>query len=379
MTAQNGNIRLLLKLVLAAAVVVAVVVVALQRFSDVAVVAPVKRDKAVNAVPGSVTVFADKGIQELKFDVSGRVEICEALDPGRPFKKGDVLIKLDTAELEREIAETKRNFESAQKRREIVLKSNQELTVAEKNLANYERLLKRGDVSEESVEGLRRGLQALKTKIDLEDFDNEKAKVDFASLMKTKETQLAKMSIVALEDGVVEGAMVRRGALISAGAPVALVSSNERVVTAKISEENFGSIKLGQKAKVRLLIYPGEAPFDAKVSKILPSADEATQRYTVYLDVAVDPKRLKHNSTGQVTITVDEHDDRPLVPRRAIFNGNNVFVMKDGRLELRQIDVGFVSLSTAEVNKGLAPGELVVVENIDQFRHGQRVRVAAAK
>ena len=379
MTAQNGNIRLLLKLVLAAAVMVAVVVVALQRFSDVAVVAPVKRDKAVNAVPGSVTVFADKGIQELKFDVPGRVEICEALDPGRPFKKGDVLIKLDTAELEREIAETKRNFESAQKRREIVLKSNQELTVAEKNLANYERLLKRGDVSEESVEGLRRGLQALKTKIDLEDFDNEKAKVDFASLMKTKETQLAKMSIVALEDGVVEGAMVRRGALISAGAPVALVSSNERVVTAKISEENFGSIKLGQKAKVRLLIYPGEAPFDAKVSKILPSADEATQRYTVYLDVAVDPKRLKHNSTGQVTITVDEHDDRPLVPRRAIFNGNNVFVMKDGRLELRQIDVGFVSLSTAEVNKGLAPGELVVVENIDQFRHGQRVRVAAAK
>ena len=54
MTAKNGNISLILKFVLAAAVVAGGVVIAWQRLSDTAVVAPVTRGKAVSAVSGSV-------------------------------------------------------------------------------------------------------------------------------------------------------------------------------------------------------------------------------------------------------------------------------------------------------------------------------------
>ena len=379
MTANHGNIRLLLKLALAAAVVVALVVLGLQRLSDTAVVQAVTRGTAVSAVPGSVLVTADKGIRELKNEVPGRVASCEALDPGHSFKKGDVLLQLDTSELDREMKLAEEGFKAQQEKRKFLLETNHDRELAEKALATGERLQKQGDVSADRVEELRRGVQALKDKFRGEEIDNDKAKTDFENGLESKRILKKKMSVVAQEDGMVSGVLVAPGALINAGQPVATIMSNGRVVTAKISEENFGAIKVGQKAKVRLLIYGSAPPFDAVVSKLLPNADEATQLYTVFLDVAVDPVRLVPGSNGQVTITVAERPNQPLVPRRALFNGSHVFVVKDGRVQLRKLDIGFISLSNAEVLGGLVPGELVIVENIDQFRDGQRVRVATEK
>lgn len=380
MTAQNGNIRLILKLVLAAVVVGVVGVFALQRFSDPVVVVPVTRGPAVSAVPGSIDVSADQGgIRPLKSELGGRVESCEALFPDARFKKGDVLMKLDSSDLEREIAETKRNFDFLQEDRKRNLAANTDLEVAKENLANQERVLQGGGVSLEVVKGYRRALEAIQHRLKIEEARNEKAKADYDALMETKAIQLKRMSVVAQEDGIVKDVQVWTGALISSGASVATFVSNKRLVAAKISEENFGAISLGQKAKVRLLSYPSEAPFDAVVSKILSVADETTQRYTVYVDVAIDPARLIHGSTGQVTITVGERQNALLVPRRALFNSDNVFVVKDGRVHARQIKLGYLNLNTAEVLEGLKEGELVVVENIDQFRNGQRVRVEPAK
>ncbi len=380
MTAQNGNIRLILKLVLAAAVVGAVGVFALQRFSDPVVVAPVIRGPAVSAVPGSIEVSADQGgVRPLKCELGGRVESCEALSPNAVFKKGDVLMKLDASDLRREIAETKRNFESAQAERQLLLDANIEREVAKETLANHVRLLERGDVSAETVKASRRVVEAIENKFKIEEFKNQKAKDDYKALMETKDIQLKRMSLVAEEDGVVKDVMVWNGALISAGAPVATFVSNKRLVAARISEENFGAIRLGQDAKVRLLSYPSEPAFNAKVSKILSVADETTQRYTVYVDVEIDPARLIHGSTGQVTITVGRRENALLVPRRALFNSDNVFVVKDGRVQTRQIKLGYLDLNRAEVMAELNEGDLVIVENIDQFRAGQRVRVPTAK
>ncbi len=380
MQAKTGNIRLLLKLALAAVVVGAAAVGALQRFSDTVVVAPVTRGAAVSAVPGSIEVSADQGgIRPLKSELGGRVEWCEALTPDAHFKKGDVLVKLDATDLVREIDETKRNFESLQQERKLLLAANIELEVAKETLANHERLLARGDLSAETVKATRRGVDAIVSKFKIEEFKNDKAKADYDALMETKNIQLKRMSVIAQEDGIVKDVLVWTGALIGSGSPVATFVSNKRLVAAKVSEENFGAIRLGQKAKVRLLSYPGEAPFDAVVSKILSVADETTQRYTVYVDVAIDPARLIHGSSGQITITVGERQNALLVPRRALFNSDNVFVVKDGRVQVRQLKLGYMDLNRAEVLAGVNEGEKIVVENIDQFRDGQRVRVPTAK
>jgi HlyD family secretion protein len=79
---------------------------------------------------------------------------------------------------------------------------------------------------------------------------------------------------------------------------------------------------------------------------------------------------------GEVGIVVDEHAARAVVPRRAVFTnaGDNVYVVKDGRVELRKVKKGFVWTTGVEIIEGLSPGDEVIVESLENFHDGERVR-----
>jgi hypothetical protein len=67
-----------------------------------------------------------------------------------------------------------------------------------------------------------------------------------------------------------------------------------------------------------------------------------------------------------------------LIPRRALF-GDNVYAVQNGRVQLRKVEVGYVSSNIAEITKGLSTGEQVVVEDLDKYRDGDRVRPELVK
>lgn len=381
MPATNNNLRIALKLGLGLAVIAALVIMAFLQFRDTAMVATVKRDTAVDIVTGSIVVHADGDLKELKSELGGRVAWCDPLDPGKEFKKDDELMKLDSTDLEREMKQAESDYAVVAERAKIAKENDPELKVATAALNNVQRLHERGEASEEYLAAAQRAVEAVGTKLRLADFDTRQAKINFDTAQAARKRTLDKMTVRAPADGLVQGGMVSPGALIGPSAIVATYYSTARVVLGKVSEDNFSKIQIGQLAKVRLLSY-GSNEFDAKVTKILPFADADTQRYTVYLDVELEAKKLIPFSTGEVTITVGEHANQPLIPRTALFAGidsNYVFVVKGGRVERRKVTPGFVGLNKAEVKEGLAEGEQVIVGNPEDFRDGQHVRVEPAK
>jgi len=380
MFAQKNNGRVLVKVAVALLVVVVAGVFVWRRLESVARVKIVGRGLASDAVTGSVSVAADGGYKEVKSEAGGKVIDAQAINKGEHFKKGDPLVQLDTTDIQRLIDESKRNFEATQKRIEIELKDNPEEKVAEDALETAKRLLRLNNVSEEQVKAAERALNAIRRRLDLAKFDRQKAEDDYKARMEDLELQKKRMTVLAPPvDGEVKEPATWEGALIGQGQVIATVFSNARIVSALISEESFGKIRIGQKARLRLLSQ-GSMSFDAKVSKLLTTAD-ASQRFEVYLDVLVDdPKKIPHllkpGSTGEVTITVDEHPDQIVIPRRARFNNDRVFVVKNGRVEMRKVEIGFdSSLNNLEILKGLKEGEQVIVDNLDQFRDGDRVKV----
>ncbi|MBL9189301.1 MAG: efflux RND transporter periplasmic adaptor subunit [Opitutaceae bacterium] len=336
-----------------------------------AIVKLATRDTAVDAVTGSVSVSADGGIRSLVSEAAGKVIACN-IDPASHFKKGDVLVRLDTKELERQIAEAKRKYDSDKERADLILRNNPKRKVAAERLEDAERLLRLGSTSEGTVKDLRRVLEAIDTEIKIAEFDDKKADADYKAATEAFELLREKMQIRAPFDGTIEGALTWEGALISAGQPVATIYSRDRVVAAKIGEESFGRVRVGQPARLRLLTY-GSRTYEATVSKLLPTADEA-QRFTVHLDVKVAPEQLNHGSTGEVTITIDSRPDQVMIPRRALFDGNQAFVVRNGRVERRTLETGYVALNKVEVRKGLTAGEAVILDNLETFHDGQRVR-----
>lgn len=373
MPAQRNNGNLVLKLVVTLAVLAGAAFLILQNLQGTARVKPVNLDMAVDAVTGSVVVQADGGFKELKSEAAGKVVMAN-IKPGSHFRKGDVLVQLDTTELDRQVAETRRKFESDRARAKIILDNNPEKKVAQEKLETVKRLFQLGNASEDDVKSLQRALDAIETRLKLTDFDDQKAEADFKVAMEGFGLLREKMRVTAPFDGTIhnDGAMTWEGALINAGQAVTQVFSRKRVVVAKISEESFGRVRVGQVARVRLLTY-GSQNFDGVVSELLPTADDA-QRFTVYVDVKADPDVLKPLSTGEVTITVDQRAGQMMILRRAVFDSNKVLIVQDGRVERREVEIGYVALNVVEVRKGLSVGDLVVVDRLDEFRPGQRVR-----
>lgn len=377
MSAQTGSVRNILQVTLALGLLGGAAAAAYLGVRSDAIVAEVTRGKAVSAVTGSVVVHAEGDIRELKTEVSGRVEWSEVLEPGRHFKEGDELLRLDATDVKRQIEKAKRDHDGAREKARILRERNPLREIAREELETMRRLQSRGERSEDQVKTAERALKKIDTDLEIADLETKSGEVEYQESMVTLQRLLDKMTIKAPLDGVVHQSAVWKDAIVNQGAVLATFYSNLRAVVAKIGEESFGQIKLGLPAKVTLLTY-GPEQFDAKVVKILSIAEAETQRYTVFLEVNIAPERLVPFGTGEVRITVGERDNQPLIPRRALTDGSCVFVAKDGVVEKRRVVVGFTALNSVEIREGLAPGELVIVERLEQFRPGQRIRVTKA-
>jgi RND family efflux transporter MFP subunit len=364
----------LLKAILAVAVLVAVVVAAIQYMRPTARVETVVSGEAVDAKPGSVTVKEEYSMQ-MKSQIQGRVLNKDYhLDTGMYVKEGDLLVHLDTSGIEIKIEQAENEYKAAKDRIAVGSPNKYQLETAESDFTNQERLFKMGQVSESDYLKARRAVDTIKQQIEVEKVvDQLNLSTDLNSLESMRH-DMAEMTITAPFEGEVAEVFAHPGDLIDAGSPIVSLITTTRIVEAKISEEDFANIAKGQKAVVTFLPY-GAWEYNGTVTKILPTADPETQRHLVDLNITdIDKSKLIPGITGEVSIVVGTHAAKAIVPRRALLN-ENVFVVKDGKVEVRPVKTGYVWLTGAEVTEGLEPGEQVIVEDLETFRDGDSVRV----
>lgn len=337
----------------------------------VAQVVIASRGKAVDSRPGTVEVKAEFDVV-LKSEVGGRVKTSE-LDIGRRVFKNDVLVTIDSGDVDLEIERIKNELVAAKKRFELGSTLRAEVLNKRDTLDNLERQTKAGAYPAAEFEKERRLYQQLEQKKELDEVNLRLALENLENNLKAREREKSKMIIVAPTDGVVTGVIARVGDLIGSNAPIANLISVGRTIEAKLSEDNFAAIKLGQRASVRFLTF-GNDQYPATISKVLPSADVTTQRYSVYLDVVLPEGRVvMPGLTGEVSIIISERANAVIIPRRALV-GDYVYVVEGGKIALRKVEKGYDSLNQVEILKGVQVGEAVIVEQQDKFRSGERVR-----
>ncbi|MBA4135803.1 MAG: hypothetical protein C0518_00640 [Opitutus sp.] len=341
-----------------------------------ALVATATRGTAVRSVPGTVEVKAEFA-NELKSEVAGRVADT-TLDVGKRVYLGDVLVQLDTGDVDIEIERIRNELVAARRRFELGSTMRADVLNTRDTVANLERQAAAGAYPQAELEKQRRSLQQLEQRMELDEVNLKLALENLENQLRSKEREKQKMTITAPSDGVVTAVFARVGDLIGSNSPIAMIIATTRTVEAKLSEENFAAVKLGQKASVRFLTY-GADQYNATVTKILPSADSATQRYTVFLDVVLPEGRtLVPGLTGEVSIVISERANAVIIPRRALI-GDYVYVLEGSSLARRRVEKGYESLNQVEIVKGLAVDEQVVVEQHDRFRDGDRVRTQSAQ
>lgn len=340
-------------------------------FRQEAATIQVRQGTAVNAVPATVSVRAEYSL-EVRTDFGGR--IAETfLEEGRRVKAGEVLAQMDTADLLLEMERLKIKLKTAEQKQALGSPKRYEVADAEEALANAKRLFEQGQLSEFNFNRQSRNLQRLKDSLALEELAEHERSELLRNNLQGLERKLDKMTVRAPLDGVITRVWAFPGDLIDSHNSIATVVSEGRIVEAEISEERLAEVRSGQEAFVRFLAYRTHK-FDARVDKVLPAADPETQRNVILLIVDIETEWLAPGLSGEASIIVETREDALLIPARALM-GDHVFAVNRGKLELRRVEVGFRSLTQAEILSGLSVGEEVVVEELVRFRDGDRVKI----
>jgi len=337
----------------------------------------VTRGQAVYTVTGSVTVAAES--ESTLASPSGGIVLVDGykISLGQEVKTGELLARLDPGELT--FLKQKTQMDLNQVNSLIApdkkLSSEIQLAITEQDIASNKTLVEHeppffppADYARLQQTAAAQKALAEKERSELE----TNAKV-LENQLKDYDDQLNRLNIVAPYDGFITTVSAHPGDLVTLGAPVAGIISKKLKVEAEVNQDDIAAVHEKENATVTFFAYPGKS-FPATVERVLPSSDKATQRFTVLLEIANPSEDLRAGLTGEVSFAAGEKNNALLIPRRALV-GNNVAVVKNGRVEIRLVQAGILTLTEAEITQGVSEGDVVLTENLDLFRNGDRVRL----
>ncbi len=309
-------------------------------------------------VSGSLTALNQASV---KAKVAGEVMETPFAE-GMQVRRGQVVVRLDTADLRARMATQQATLDDARAR----------LALARKNQDNNLALLKQKFISQNAVDTAQNSVEVAEATVK-----------SAASQLDIARRAVSDASVRAPIDGIISKRMVQPGEKAAPDMPLfVIVSLRQLVLEAQVPASEIPKIAAGQQVDFTVEGFAGR-PFAGKVVRINPAAELGSRAITVYVAVDNPDGALKSGMFAKGGITLQMAASLPLVPVSAIRqqNGAPTVLRIDGdrvisqpvKLGLRNDDEGLV-----QVADGLAAGNRVVVARLDNIRDGSRVRLPGA-
>ena len=206
-------------------------------------------------------------------------------------------------------------------------------------------------------------------------YDLAKAELDIFKAQKvTREVELAKTRIRAPFAGKTGVRRVSEGALVTPTTVLMSLQDLSRIkVDFPLPERYAAEVKPGQ--KFSFTVAGNATRFEGKVQVIEPAVEAATRSLQVR-GVCEQPKGLLPGGFADVTLDLDTVENGFAIPSQAVVpsaKGQGVYVLKDGKAEFRDVEIGLRTAGQVQVLHGLAEGDQVLTTNLLRLRPGVEV------
>ena len=322
-------------------------------------------------------------IYQITAQTGGRI-LAIHTDEGKWVKKGDLLIEIDSVDLPQLLEEAKIAAKKAASEYIASQKEMQSL-LAQKELAKitYRRYLKlkeRSFASKAEYDKAKADLDVVNAQIEATKAHITSAKMEVARANKAVgalEEKLSRFTVHSPVDGYV---IARKAEVAQSVLPsqtiLQIVKPKEVWVRAFIDEKLSGSIKVGQKADIKLRSQY-ERIFKGSVKRIVAQSDPVTQEREV--DVAFNkvPIPFYINEQAEVTISSKTYQNVVKIPAKALTyyqEKAGVWTEKDGHAHF--IPVKILTRDHDEVAvEGIEKNTEILVESSHKkpIKEGSRV------
>jgi len=314
-------------------------------------------------------------------------------DEGTRVAEGQLLATLDDLDVKRALDSAKADHDAA---KAAIADYEVQLRNAQIALHRAEQLQKAGVQTQEALDNATTAVDSLKAKIELakqqvaafesrigvaqQAVDNCTIRAPFAGIVVSKDAQVGEM----VSPNSAGGGFTRTGI-----ATIVDMRSNE--IEVDVNESYIARVVNGQQVTATLDAYP-DKPIPSKVRTVIPTADrqKATvkvritiidlEKYNFILpDMGVKVAFLENEKPAAKDKSKDKGPQAvAFIPKGAVrsdANASFVFLIRDGKVERRAVNLGLDRGTDVAVLAGVTPGDSLVVKGPENLHDGDKVEI----
>ena len=279
------------------------------------------------------------------------------VDQGDQVNKGDVLVRLDTEMLDREISLAKTRIEQIELR----------IQNAEKDFKRLKQLFQQSGVSEKNYDDAEYTYDdAVLEKQAIED------NLEKLLIQKRRSIIRAPYSGVILSKNTDVGGWVQQGSML-----VRLGSTEDLYVRAPVAEDMLQFIGMGEDVDITINAFARKVT--GKVVGIDPVADVKTKNVFVKINIPHQPL-VAENMSAVVFLSSGPQRKLSILKRAALVKHQGsdfVYTVKEGKAAIMPVTVvSYLGDRVAVSDPYIVPGMNVVVEGNERLRPDQPVAIA---
>lgn len=347
---------------------------------------------------------------ELRPLVNGEIiAVNPELKAGSHVSEGDVLFEIDSFHYKGALSEARANLAQARAtlaetearmtaERDQLDAAEMQLTLAQSDLRRAEQLVESGALTEKQVEDRRlivsQREQAVSQRRNNQIIEDAKREQQIASIesltwkVQQAERNLEYTTLRAPFTGVVNNENAEPGRYVSSSDVVASLYDDEALEARfTLTDAQYGRIStdtdplIGRQIRVVWSVGLTSYEYSGRIDRI--AAEIASQRGGVEVVARLDPNgsavQLRPGAFVEIDVPDRTYADSFRLPETALFNGNEVFVVEEGKLARRIVEVAAFDGEDVIILDGLQPGDVVMTTHLTQADDGVQVREPGAR
>lgn len=295
------------------------------------------------------------------FRIGGKI-IERKVDVGAQVKKGQLIARLDAADVKLNAAAAMADVRAAE--------ASHALALAE--IERQRQLYAKKFISASALD-----IKEAELKTSAARLAQVKAQADVSG----NQTQYA--NLTADRDGVVSMIRAEPGQVVEAGeAVVQIANLNETEVMVAVPESRMAAVKVGTPVTVKMWANPNKA-YSGRVREIAPAAESATRAFNVRVSVIDADAEIKLGMTAGVKFKALSESQsvqaQPIrIPLAALTENNGrkqVWVIdQDNKAQPREVVAGEFTEDGVLITQGLQAGEKIAIAGVHTLVKGMQVK-----
>jgi len=189
--------------------------------------------------------------------------------------------------------------------------------------------------------------------------------------IKSAEANMRKYKVYAPFNGSISEVVLQSGSYVNPGNKVARIIRTDKLEL-EVAIEVKDVAWLTEGTEVKIFSETGQQSWKGNIVRIGDLVNQNTQSIDVFISISPNQYRIYDGLYLRAEIPGKKVKNSMVIPRNAIFNGTQVFVVADTLLKVRDIQIHKINPESV-VFSGLGEGEDLVVEPLINAHNNMRV------